>query len=74
MKLRKAIAFLLAALLLCGTMIFTASADSDYRTKQLERFEQMQNRKIDVTINHSGGYVMKSTKLYAREATGVDEN
>ena len=34
----------------------------------------MQERKIDVTIDHSGGYVLKSTKLYVREAVGVDDD
>ena len=74
MKLRKIIALVLAAMLLCGALIVPASADSDIREKQLKRFEEMKNRKIDVEISHSGGYVMKLTKFYAREAIGVDED
>ena len=44
MKLRKAIALVLAALLLCGAMMCTASADAEYRAKQMARFEEMKNR------------------------------
>ena len=73
MKLKKIIACLLSLTLLCTAMILPASAESDYRAAQLKRFQQMQSRKISVEIDHSGGYVMKSTKLYAREVVGVDE-
>lgn len=74
MKLRKVIALVLAVTLLCGALVFTASADSDYRTRQLERFEEMKCRTIDVKIEQSGGYVLKSSKFYAREVDGVAEN
>ena len=74
MKLRKVIALVLAALLLCGAMMCTASADAEYRAKQVERFEEMKNRTIDVRICSGGGYAVKSTKFYVREVTGVDGN
>ena len=73
MKLKKIIACLLALTLLCTAIILPASAETDYREAQLKRFQQMQSRKISVAIDHSGGYVMKSTKFYAREVVGVDE-
>lgn len=68
---------------------FTASADNttetsasvagirsnpNYYQDQVERFEKMQNKQIDVTINHGGYCIAKAVKLYGREAVGVDNN
>ena len=71
---RKLIAWIMTVALLCTALILISSSDSDYREAQLERYRKMQERTIDVTIDHSGGYVLKSTKLYVREVVGVDDD
>lgn len=74
MKLKEVLSLFLALMMLCAAMICPASADSAYRQAQLEQFHQMQNRKIDVEIDNSGGYMVKSTRFYAREVVGVDND
>ena len=73
MKLQKAVACILAVILLCMVMTVPGTADSSRREEQLEKYEQMKRSTVHVTISNSGLYLMKSSKLYVRKVTGVDE-
>ena len=74
MKLKKLIACVLAAILLCTLMMVPASAESSRREEQQKKFENMQHSSVHVTITCDGGYYQKSSKLYVRKVTGVDQD
>lgn len=73
MKLKKVIAFLLAAMMICMAAVFTASAESSYRDEQLKKFKTMQHKTVHANICNGGLFNLKSSKLYAKEVTGVDD-
>lgn len=79
MSIRKGIALVLAAMLICLACVVSAGAetapeDAEYRRKQLDKFEQMKTYTIPVELSKDGGYILKSEKFYTREVIGVADN
>ena len=72
MKFTKIIAMMLAAVLFCTMFATAALAEDNTYEEQLQKFEEMKNRKIAVTIDVDGLYALKSSKFYAREIKGVN--
>ena len=72
MKLRKAIAFLLAAMMLCAGI--AASAEKDFCSEQIMKHEEMKERKISVCIRNSGSFTLRASRLYGRQIQGVGED
>lgn len=74
MKFTRMIAMLLAAILLCTVLAAPALAENGSYEEQLRKYEEMKDRKITVTIDQDGLYVLKSSKFYAREIRGVNQD
>lgn len=71
MKLRKLFSVLLAVVLIGTAMSVTTASAADYYREQIWKYNEMKARTIKVSLDFSGGYVLKSTKLYGRKVTGV---
>ena len=68
---KKVFASILAAVLLLMTASTVAFANPDRYQEQLEKYEEMQQRKITVKIQNCASYALKESKLYGRRVLGV---
>lgn len=74
MKLVKAIAVLLAVMMLTTGLLATASAapaNSSHYQEQLAKYEAMKSNTIWINLNRDFWYELKASKLYGRRITGV---
>ena len=55
------------------TQVENEEAQAYYKS-QVERLEQMKKEKVNITMEHHGAYVAKSSILYAAKIVGVRDN